>query len=131
MGDAQARAKAMWDAGLDQTAAAFTRPSLAIFRTLLTGWVLAPGRRTITAMIGVADPSSARAHDAYHRFVRAGRWSMTELWKIAAVRVIGALCPTGVVPLDLDDSLWHKTGPKVNGTGSFRDAVRSTRNKVV
>ncbi|MGH3755921.1 MAG: IS701 family transposase [Pseudonocardiaceae bacterium] len=124
-------AKAAWDQRLDDTAQAFTRPSFVIFRTLLTGWVLAPGRRTITAMIGVADPGATRAHDAYHRFVRAGRWSMTNLWKIAAVRVVALLCPTGVVPLDLDDSLWHKTGAKVNGAGSYRDAVRSTRNKIV
>jgi hypothetical protein len=129
--DGPGAAKAAWDQALDQAAGVFTRPSFAIFVTLLTGWVLAPGRRTICAMIGVADPEAARAHDAYHRFVPAGRWSMTALWKILAVRVIGALCPTGVVPLDLDDSLWHKTGRNINGAGSFRDAVRSTRNKIV
>jgi len=37
----------------------------------------------------------------------------------------------GVVPLDLDDSLWHKSGRCVDGAGSFRDAVRSTRSTIV
>jgi len=50
----------------------FIAPSLAIFTDLLTGWICAPGRRTITAMIAVADPAGRRAHDAYHRFVRDG-----------------------------------------------------------
>ena len=57
-------AKAAWDQALGETAGVFTSPSFAIFVTLLTGWVLAPGRRTICAMIGVADPDAARAHDA-------------------------------------------------------------------
>ena len=34
--------------------AGFTAPSFAIFTDLMTGWVCAPGRRTITAMITVA-----------------------------------------------------------------------------
>ncbi|MHB8299059.1 MAG: hypothetical protein ACYDDW_10930 [Dermatophilaceae bacterium] len=45
----------------------FTAPSFAIFTDLITGWVCAPGRRTITNMIAVADPAGRRAHDAYHR----------------------------------------------------------------
>jgi len=36
---------------------AFSAPSFALFTQLLTGWVCAPGRRTITAMIAVADPA--------------------------------------------------------------------------
>ncbi len=129
--DGRGTAKVAWDAGLAGAAPALTRPSLAIFTTLVTGWVLAPGRRTIAAMIGAADPGASRAHDAYHRLVRAGAWSMTSLWRIAAMRVVGASCPTGRVPLDLDDSLWHKSGRCVDGAGSFRDAVRSTRNSIV
>ena len=54
-------------------------PSFLIFETLLTGWVTAPGRRTITAMTCAADPERDRAHDAYHRFVRAARWSTPAL----------------------------------------------------
>jgi len=38
---------------LDLTRGAFRAPSFAIFTDLLTGWVCAPGRRTITNMIAV------------------------------------------------------------------------------
>jgi hypothetical protein len=109
----------------------FTRPGFEVFETLLAGWVLAPGRRTLTAMIAAADPAGRRAHDAYHRFVRAGRWSTTALWRALVVVVVERLCPTGPVPLDLDDTLYKKTGRMVDGAGIFRDAVRSTRSKVV
>ncbi|MQB02112.1 MAG: hypothetical protein GEU78_17945 [Actinobacteria bacterium] len=67
---------AAWTGILSVAVRAFTRPSFAIFIDLLTGWVLTPGRRTITRIITVIDPDHRRAHDAYHRFLRAGRWSL-------------------------------------------------------
>ena len=109
----------------------FTQASFAIFETLLTGWVLAPGRRTVTGMIAAADPEGKRAHDAYHRFFRSARWSTSALWKVLVVHAVGLLCPRGTVTLDCDDTLYKKAGRKVEGAGVFRDAVRSTRNKVV
>ncbi|MGC8514442.1 MAG: transposase, partial [Acidimicrobiales bacterium] len=41
------------------------------------------------------------------------------------------LCPSGTLVVDVDDTLYEKSGRKVDGAGSFRDAVRSTRNRVV
>ena len=109
----------------------FTAPSFGIFTDLVTGWVCAPGRRTITAMIAVADPAGRRAHDAYHRFVRDGAWSMGRLWQILATHLIARFCPAGVIELACDDTLFHHEGRKVQGAGTFRDAVRSTLGKVV
>lgn len=111
--------------------AGFTAPSFAIFTTLLTGWVCAPGRRTITAMISVADPAGSRAHDAYHRFVRDGAWSMHRLWRALATHLLTRFAPAGVVQLACDDTLFHHEGPHVAGAGTFRDAVRSTIRRVV
>lgn len=116
---------------LGLTRAGFTAPSYAIFTDLLTGWVCAPGRRTITAMIAVADPAGRRAHDAYHRFVRDGAWSMNRLWQALAGHLIARFAPTGVVELACDDTLFHHEGRKVNGAGTFRDAAGSTLAKVV
>jgi hypothetical protein len=116
---------------LDRTRTCFRAPSFAIFTDLLLGWVCAPGRRTITAMIAVADPAGRRAHDAYHRFVRDGAWAMSALWRVLAVYAVARFAATGVVSLDVDDTLFHKTGRQVNGAGVFRDAVRSTVRRVV
>jgi hypothetical protein len=120
-----------WTALLERTRGCFRAPSFAIFTELLTGWVCAPGRRTITAMIAVADPTGRRAHDAYHRFVRDGAWAMSGLWRVLAVYAVDTLVPTGVVGLDVDDTLFHKAGRSVDGAGVFRDAVRSTVRRVV
>ena len=120
-----------WTALLECTRTVFRTPSFALFTELLTGWVCAPGRRTITAMIAVGDPTGRRAHDAYHRFLRDGAWSMSRLWQALAVHAVARFAPTGVVSLDCDDTLFHKAGRRVNGAGIFRDAVRSTLRRVV
>lgn len=116
---------------VDLTRAVFSAPSFAIFKDLLAGWVLAPGRRTITAIITVADPEGGRAHDAYHRFVRDGAWAMAALWQVLAVHAVTRFAPDGTVVLDCDDTLFHKTGRRVDGAGVFRDAVRSTTRRIV
>ena len=116
---------------LDRTRSGFTAPSFAIFTDLVTGWVCAPGRRTITNMITVVDPAGRRAHDAYHRFVRDGAWSMNRLWQILATHLIATFSPTGVVEIACDDTLFHREGRNVEGAGVFRDAVRCTVRRVV
>lgn len=132
MSAAPTRGAQWWPAIVGLAAPCFTRPGFAIFADLIAGWVLAPGRRTVTRMIAVADPDGWRAHDAYHRLVRDGAWRMTNLWRVLAVRLVETLCAAGApVLLDLDDTLFHKAGPRVDGAGIFRDAVRSTRNRTV
>jgi len=116
---------------LELTRGVFAAPSFAIFTDLVTGWVCAPGRRTITNMIAVADPAGRRAHDAYHRFVRDGAWSMNRLWQILTCHLVATFSPTGVVEIACDDTLFHREGRKVEGAGTFRDAVRSTVRRVV
>src|SRR5438445_5948837 len=69
---------------LGVAAPAFTQPSFAIFGELISAWVLCPARHTVTALIRIADPGGRRAHDAYHRFLRAGAWSMAALWAFIA-----------------------------------------------
>ncbi len=124
-------ARSGWESLLAKTRGEFTAASFALFQTLVCGWVLAPGRRTITALICVGDPEGRHAHDAYHRFFRAGGWSLDALWRALVLHVVCRLCPDGSLILDLDDTLYKKSGRKIQGAGVFRDAVRSTRNKTV
>ena len=122
----------IWDMFVAACAPAFTQPSFALFQELLSAWVLCPGRHTVTRMIRMLNPSPRREHDAYHRFLRAGAWSMATLWRLLAQALAdGLMGPLEELALDVDDTLFHKTGPKVESAGSFRDAVRSTKKHVV
>jgi hypothetical protein len=109
----------------------FTRPSSGLFCTLITGWALCPGRRTVTRMLDVADPDGMHAHDAYHRFLRERKWDMTQLWRRLTPLLVSHLEGNLRLVLDLDDTLFHKAGRKVNGAGSFRDPIRSRCQRTV
>jgi DDE superfamily endonuclease len=116
---------------LDACRGCFSAPSFAIFVELISGWVMTPGRRTITAIVSIADPRGRRAHDAYHRFVRDGAWAMAQLWRVLAVHVVARFACDGTIALDCDDTLFHKSGRRINGAGRFRDPLRSTGARVV
>lgn len=131
MARASAQQARGWKAIVDLARHCFSQPCFAIFETILAGWVLAPGRRTVTGMIAAADPEGRRAHDAYHRIFRSARWSLPSLWQALVVHLVGVLAKEGTITLDCDDTLYKKAGRKVEGAGVFRDAVRSSRNKVV
>ena len=120
-----------WTELLQQFFPIFTAPGADIFIRLMTGWVLCTTRRTVTGMIPFAEPLGLRAHDAYHRFLPDARWDMSRLWQILARMLIQRFCRTGTITLALDDTLFHRSGRKVNGAGYWRDAVRSTQKHIV
>jgi len=120
-----------WTALLALFLGCFHQPTAMVFTRLAVGWVLCPGRHTLTRVYPLADPRSQRAHDAYHRFFRAGAWCMAHLWQRVARRLVERFHPRGDIPLTLDDTTFHKTGRKMEGAGWWRDAVRSTAQKVV
>lgn len=120
-----------WTELLQQFFPIFTAPGSAIFVRLITGWVLCTTRRTVTGMLPFADPLGLRAHDAYHRFLPDARWDMSHLWQILARMLIQRFCRTGTITLALDDTLFHRSGRKVDGAGYWRDAVHSTQKHIV
>lgn len=120
-----------WTELLQQFFPIFTVPGAAIFARLMIGWVLCTTRRTVTGMLPFADPAGSRAHDAYHRFLPDGRWDLTGLWQILARLLIHTCCPGGLLTLAVDDTLFHRSGRKVDGAGTWRDAVRSTPKHIV
>src|ERR1035438_5766609 len=54
----------------------------------------------VAAMTAAPAPACGRAHDAYHRFVRDGAWSMSGLWRLLAIHAVATFAPSGVVSLD-------------------------------
>lgn len=120
-----------WELILASASGCFTAPSFALFAEFVSAWVCCPARRTVCGIIATADPTSVSAHDAYHRLIRAGAWSLRALFEVLAKAMVAALCPAGPLAIDIDDTLYHKTGPKVAGAGNFRDPIRSRGSKVV
>ena len=120
-----------WDAILLQFSSVFTRPTVPIFVDLITGWVVCTCRHTITGILPFADPKGKRPHDAYHRLFPKSRWQPSSLWKLLTQMLIGMFYPSGTVWMDMDDTLFHRTGRKIDGAGWWRDAIRSTTSHIV
>lgn len=119
-----------WESILHSAQDVFTAPSFALFCQLMGAWVTVTARHTICQMVGVMDAGARGAHDAYHRFVRCGAWSLNSCLASLCLQLV-RLVGTGGLTLYIDDTLLHRNGPKVNGAAVWRDAVRSTARHVV
>ena len=121
----------VWNALIAGFASFFTEPTFRLFTEMIAGWVLCPGRHTVTRIYQIAEPDQKRSHDEYHRFFPEAAWVLPQLWRHVGVTCVNIFHSTGPIPVDLDDTVFHKAGPKVDGAGCWRDAVRSTGTKVV
>jgi DDE superfamily endonuclease len=89
-----------WEVLLGSCSGCFTAPSFALFAELASAWVCCPARRTVCGIIVTADPTAA--HDAYHRFLRAGAWSLSALFEVLARALVGSLCRMGALAVDVE-----------------------------
>lgn len=105
--------------------------TFALFRQLVEAWLLCTTRRTVTGLLPFIPATERRAHDAYHYFFRQAVWEADLLFDLLLRVLVRAFFPEGRLPLDLDDTLHHKTGRHVVGAGWWRDAVRSTGTHTV
>lgn len=106
----------------------FTDPSHATFCLLMTGWVVSHRRRYVTDLI-ISSDSVANGHFSdYHRFFSHAKWQIDLLWKLLANELMNRLVgPEGVIVLAGDDTLCHKRGLGVFGTGMHHDPLLSSK----
>lgn len=107
----------------------FTTPTAELFTRLVTGWVLCTAKRTITRILPFADPQGQRTHDAYHRFFPDPSWATSQLWKLLTILLVKIFHPSGVIPTDLDDTLFHHSGHKVNGAVGYQSSSERQRER--
>ena len=75
----------------------FSRPVWQPVHVLMTGAVLAPGQRTVTAMLRMMGRSAAPDCQTYHRVLNRAVWSPRKASRLL-LRLLVAVClPTGVV----------------------------------
>jgi hypothetical protein len=120
-----------WEAVILSFSPVFTQPTARIFINLITGWILCTTRRTITGIFPYAEPKGKRPHDTYHRLFGKSRWLPAHLWKLLAQLLIELFYPAGDIWLDLDDTIFHRTGRKIDGAGWWRDPILSTASHLV
>src|SRR5215211_5559466 len=121
---------------VDPLAASFTQPSFRSSCQLLLGWVMCLGKHTLRRVGHSAQPQTPPDHsrrhglDDYYNFFERAAWTPTCLAYQLAVLLLTHLPLGGRITLLVDDTLAHKRGKSVWGSGWWRDAVASTKKRV-
>jgi hypothetical protein len=100
-------------------------------RVLLTGAVLAPGKRTVTAILQIMGLSSHTHFQTYHRVLNRAVWSPLEASRLLFRVLVAVFIPRGVVILGLDDTIERRRGIHIKAKGIYRDPVQPSHAHVV
>ena len=109
----------------------FSRPVWQHVKVLMTGAVLAPGQRTVTAILRIMGRSAASDFQTYHRVLNRAVWSPLTASRLLLRLLVAVFIPSGVVVFGLDDTIERRRGDQIAAKGIYRDPVRSSHAYVV
>ena len=109
----------------------FSRPVWQHVKVLLTGAVLAPGPRTVTAILRIMGRSAAPDFQTYHRVLNRAVWSPLTARRLLLRLLVAVFIPRGSVVCGLDDTIERRRGEHITAKGIYRDPVRSSHTHVV
>src|SRR5712691_8381852 len=97
-------------------------------KVLLIGAILAPGERTVAAILRVMGCSDDKQFQNYHRVLNRAKWSSRELSRRLLMLLV-RLFVAGNEPviLGIDETIERRRGRKIAARGVYRDPVRSSK----
>jgi hypothetical protein len=98
---------------------------------LLTGAILAPGKRTVASALRAMGLESERTFHRYHRVLSRAAWSSREASWVLLRLLVEAFVPDGPLVVGIDETLERRRGKKIRARGIYRDPVRSNRGHFV
>ncbi len=99
---------------------------------LVAGAILAPGKRTVTAVLRVMGLSEERQYQRYHRVLNRAVWSSLRVSQILlGLLVVALVSPGGPIIVAADETLERRQGDKIKAKSVFRDAARSSKKHKV
>lgn len=98
---------------------------------LITGAILAPGKRTVSAGLRVMGLSQEKHFQNYHRVLNRAVWSSRKASQILLNQLIAVFVPTGVLVMGIDDTIERRKGKRIAAKGIYRDPVRSSESHFV
>jgi hypothetical protein len=98
---------------------------------LVTGAILATGKRTVSAVLRVMGLSQERNYAMYHHVLSRAVWSGLEVSAILLRLLIKTFDSGGPLVFGIDETLERRRGEKIAAKGVYRDAVRSSTSHFV
>jgi hypothetical protein len=98
---------------------------------LLVGAILAPGKRTVTAILRIMGLSQEPHYQNYHRVLNRASWSNLALGAVLLRLLLNTFLPFGPVVVGIDETVERRRGAKIRAKGIYRDPVRSSKSHFV
>src|SRR6202049_2075369 len=96
----------------------FTAPTWRKLMTLLTGTLLAQGRRTVTAALRSTGNDQAGTWSTFHQVLNRARWSPLAVSRQLLLLIVETFVPAGAcVDLVIDETLERRWGSKISKRG--------------
>jgi hypothetical protein len=111
--------------------AGFSEPTWRHVLVLVAGAILAPGRRTVAAMLQVMGLGQVSTFTNYHRVLNRNRWSSRAGARRLLHLLLNTFVPNGPVVIGIDETVERRWGPRIKARGIYRDPVRSSRGHFV
>jgi hypothetical protein len=109
----------------------FSKRIWQLAQVLLTGAILALGKRTVTSGLRVMGLSDEKHFQNYHRVLNRAVWSSLAASQILLGLLVVAFVPLGVIVMGLDDTIERRWGVQIKARGIYRDPVRSSHSHTV
>ncbi len=110
----------------------FTAPTWRKLMILLTGTLLAQGRRTVAAALRHTGNDMAANFSTFHQVLNRARWSPLAVSRQLLLLIVETFVPAGAsVDLVIDETLERRWGSKISKRGHYRDSALSSRERSV
>jgi hypothetical protein len=116
---------------LEAFACVFTKRIWLHAQILLMGAILAPGQRTVTAILRIMGLSAEKHFQNFHRVLNRAVWSSREASRLLLGLLVATFAFWGPVVMGLDDTIERRRGAKIKAKGIYRDPVRSSHSHFV
>ena len=107
-------------------------------QVLLVGAILAPSKRTVTAVLRVLGLSGEKhfCHrhpdgQNYHRVLNRATWASLKVSRVLLVLLVSTFAPSGPLVFSLDDTIERRVGKRIKVKGIYRGPVRSNHSHFV
>ena len=100
-------------------------------QVLLTGAILAPGKRTVSALLRVMGLDHRSDFQTYHRVLNRCVWSSLQGSQLLLQGLLATFAPRGRLVFGLDDTIERRRGDRIAAKGIYRDPVRSSQGHFV
>lgn len=98
---------------------------------LVTGAILATGKRTVSAVLRVMGLSQDRNYAMYHHVLSRAVWSGLEVSAILLRVLLKTFDGGGDLVFGMDETIERRRGEKIAAKGIYRDPVRSSKSHFV